>query len=357
MTNPSKSLIKIAYFLPKLNYSAQIIYVYNLVKEINDQFDITIYYFDPVVEINFPCNIQLINLRTKIDFTSIDICHSHGFRPDFFIYKNRNKIKGIKISTIHSYLFNDLKATYNKLISIVFGNLWIIFLKNMDFVITLSNHMKLYYEELIPNTRIKFIHTGHNIIPNKSFISEEEICQIINFKSNYKITLGVIANLTSQKGIDQVIKAIALDSNLCLIIIGSGKDYKNLLKLANKLNCINRCLFLGHKYNAYNYMEFFDIYVMSSYQEGFGLVTLEAAYFAIPLLCSNIPIFNEIFSKNEVEFFNFNNPESFLSGVYNLNSNYKQFSKALNSLYLKKYTSKIMGSNYRNIYQNLVLAN
>ena len=44
--------IKIAYFLPKLNYSAQIIYVYNLVNQLYNDFDITIFYFDSVIEIS-----------------------------------------------------------------------------------------------------------------------------------------------------------------------------------------------------------------------------------------------------------------------------------------------------------------
>ena len=96
---------------------------------------------------------------------------------------------------------------------------------------------------------------------------------------------------------------------------------------------------------------------MSSYQEGFGLVTLEAAYYAKPLLCSNIPIFNEIFSKNEVEYFNFNNPESFLKGVYNLYTNYDKFSNAINNLYKKNYTCEIMALEYKNLYLNTIYNN
>jgi glycosyltransferase involved in cell wall biosynthesis len=222
----------------------------------------------------------------------------------------------------------------------------------MDIIVTLSNDMKLYYEQQITNTQIKCIHTGHKINPNDSIILEEENDVIINFKTKYNITLGIIANLTNQKGINQVIKAIALDSKLCLIIIGNGKEYKNLIKLAKKLNCINRCLFLGHKNYAYNYIKYFDIYVMSSYQEGFGLVTLEAAYFSKPLLCSNIPIFNEIFSNNEVEYFNLNNTNSLIQGVYNLFLNYEHFSIALNNLYKKNYTTEIMASSYKKLYLN-----
>ena len=162
--------IKIAYFLPKLNYSAQIIYVYNLVNQLYKDFDITIFYFDSIIEINFPCNVQRINLKTKIDLSSYDICHSHGLRPDYYIYKNRKNIKGKKISTIHSYLFNDLSSTYNKLISIIFGNLWIMILKKMNIIVTLSKDMKLYYEKFITKTKIEFIYSGHNIQPNESLI-------------------------------------------------------------------------------------------------------------------------------------------------------------------------------------------
>ena len=42
----------------------------------------------------------------------------------------------------------------------------------------------------------------------------------------------------------------------------------------------------------------FDVFVLSSRYEGFGLVILEAISFGLPVLCSRIPVFEEILGKD-----------------------------------------------------------
>ena len=44
------------------------------------------------------------------------------------------------------------------------------------------------------------------------------------------------------------------------------------------------------------------IYVFPSLDEGFGIPILEALYFSIPTICSDIEVFKEI-GNNSVEFF------------------------------------------------------
>ncbi len=43
--------------------------------------------------------------------------------------------------------------------------------------------------------------------------------------------------------------------------------------------------------------------IAASLQEGFGLPLVEAAYFGLPLICSDIPIFQEV-TQGNVDFFN-----------------------------------------------------
>ena len=67
--------INIAYILPKLSKKAPVEYVYSLVLELNSYFNIDIYYFDKVVEIEFPCSTRQINIFETIDFNKYDIVH------------------------------------------------------------------------------------------------------------------------------------------------------------------------------------------------------------------------------------------------------------------------------------------
>jgi hypothetical protein len=346
-------LIKIAFIVPKISNSAPIIYVYNIVSYIIDHCDVELFYFDNVIEIDFPCKTTRIKLFKKYDFNKFDIVHSHGLRPDLFIFLNSFSKRIKKISTIHSYIEYDLKSTYNVYYSLIFSRLWFHYLSKMDFIVTLTNNMNEYYTNKIHHNNIQTILSGHSIQINNDFTDFHNINHIQDLKKNFTL-LGIIANLTEQKGVDQIIKALPLDTDFALLIVGDGKYKKNLTQLVNKLNLNNRVFFLGKKNNAYNYLKFIDIYILSSYQEGFGLSGLEAAQYKVPILCSDIPVFKEIYPLDSVIFFTLNNAETIINGLRILKNNHYYYSKKIFNLYLNNYTTTIMCNNYLEFYKKII---
>ena len=48
-----------------------------------------------------------------------------------------------------------------------------------------------------------------------------------------------------------------------------------------------------------------DVLIQASAGEGFGLPLIEAGYYELPIICSNIPVFHEISNENAI-FFNRN---------------------------------------------------
>lgn len=345
--------MKIAYILPKLSKSAPITYTHTLVKFLIKFAEIDVFYFDDVVELDFPCNVQRVSFNTAIDFDKYDIVHGHGYRPDNYIYKFRTLIRGQKISTIHSYIRTDLQSTYNIFISAVYSRIWLKYLSKMDYVVTLTRNMRTYYSPDVDADKLIPIYTGHTLPLEPEPVDKEDLPLIEQLKTG-RTLIGVLANLTKQKGVDQIIRAIAEDQAYGLLIIGEGKQRLNLEKLAKRKGCLDRCLFLGHKRDAFRYLKYIDIYAMSSYQEGFGLVTLEAAQFKKPLICSDIPVFREIFSENTVAYFKKNNPSSFLEGLKKLMQDYDGFGTAIFNLYTEKYTAEMMAENYFDFYQRIV---
>ena len=69
-------------------------------------------------------------------------------------------------------------------------------------------------------------------------------------------------------------------------------------------HCLKNCAYLIELYfssyqkNPCNYLPYFDVYVMPSYSEGFGLAMVEAALARRAIVCSDIPSFHEIFFNN-----------------------------------------------------------
>jgi glycosyltransferase involved in cell wall biosynthesis len=125
-----------------------------------------------------------------------------------------------------------------------------------------------------------------------------------------------------------------------------------LKKLANELNLSDRCSFLGYNKNATSYLSFFDLYVMSSYSEGFPLALLEAGMKGIPVICSDIPIFKETFTTEDVSFFKVNDIDSLVRSIIYASQNAERMSKQISKSIESKYSVKVMGESYLKLYEN-----
>jgi len=121
--------------------------------------------------------------------------------------------------------------------------------------------------------------------------------------ASYDIVLGFVGRLNSIKGVDILIESMALllkkNPHYLLVLIGDGPQGKIFLRLARQLGIAARVKFLGFRNNIAEIMDGFDIVVMPSRQEPFGIVALEAMRKKIPLICSGVEGLGEI-AENEV---------------------------------------------------------
>ena len=114
--------------------------------------------------------------------------------------------------------------------------------------------------------------------------------QIIFFKNIRKKIILSVSHLIKTKGIDLNIKAIAKLKqkypNIIYLIIGKGKEKKKLKELVSKLNLQDRVIFIGEvpHYKVMEYMAFCDILSLPSWNEGFGIVYLEAMAQGVPVI-------------------------------------------------------------------------
>ena len=91
---------------------------------------------------------------------------------------------------------------------------------------------------------------------------------------------------------------------------------------------------------------------MSSYSEGFPLGLLEAGLSRLPIVCSDIPIFNELFTEKEVCFFELDNARSLADAVRLCYDNKEELSSSIFDVIDKKYSVNKMADNYMKLYQS-----
>lgn len=342
--------MKIAIILPNLSRNGPIFVAQELVCKLCNNVDlIDVYYFDDIVELSFNCNTKRISFWEKIDFDKYDIIHSHMLRPDLYIYFNRKLIKKAKtFTTLHQYNYEYLKNDYNIFLSFFVSLIWTKVLKSFDKVVTLTLHMNNYYSDKgILNSN--YIYNGRNI----SSVDHYSSIFLKYLKTKYKI-LGTTGLLIKRKGIDQVINLLKYNLEYYLIIIGDGSDYESLLNLAVKLNVTDRCLFLGKKSNPFEFYVYFDLFVFPTRNEGMPMSLIEAAALNQTVVCSNIPVLKEIYSKDEVSFFELDNIDSLDKAVKYALNNTSTLSFNLNRKYNLTQTSELMASNYHNLYLNTI---
>jgi glycosyltransferase involved in cell wall biosynthesis len=252
---------------------------------------------------------------------------------------------------LHQNIYENLKGNYNSIVAFVFEKVWLYLLKKQDVVVTLTDIMKNFYVQRT-HLNLKTIYNGRNYPEHlKSVTNEEDITLINRIKSKYKI-IGSHCLLTRRKGIHQIINSLVLLEDYALVVIGNGHDLENLKKLAKNLGVLERCFFLGYKLDAVAYLKCFDLYVMASYSEGFPLGLLEAGLSKLPVVCSDIPIFRELFTDKEVTFFELDNANSLAKAVRLCYDNKEELSDSIFHVIDEKYSVNKMADNYIKLFQS-----
>ncbi|SMG23440.1 Glycosyltransferase involved in cell wall bisynthesis [Marivirga sericea] len=342
--------MQIAIILPSLAKKGPIL----VAKELADALfkynvQIHVYYFDEKVEIDFPGKVEKIKIFDRLNFEKFDVVHSHGIRPDFFVYLNRKRIDGVKVSTMHNYISQDLGSVYGKFNGKLIQLLWIYILKGHDYIVCLSQLMKNYYSKFINQSKLKVIYNGRTI--SKTVVSDKDKLQTVQDFKQDSMLLGVVAQLIRRKGIHQIIEILEYLENVKLLIIGDGPELSNLKNLATSKGVTEKILFLGFEQEPFSYYPLIDVYVCSSFSEGFPLSMLEAGQFKIPVIASDLEIFRELFPE-EIIFFQLNSAESLVKAIEETRTKREYYGEKIRMKINNEYSAKKMALDYLKVFKN-----
>jgi len=101
--------------------------------------------------------------------------------------------------------------------------------------------------------------------------------------------LGYVGRLNQVKGVDVLLESTAkLPDKFKVVLAGTGPEEKNLRKLARKLGIEQRVKFLGLSTDIPALMAAFDIGIIPSRQEPFGIVGLELMRMGVPIVSTGV---------------------------------------------------------------------
>lgn len=284
-----------------------------------------------------------------------DIVHSHLFPSQYYIaiYRFFNpKNRMFLVTTEHSTTNRRRKFKFLKILDkIVYSQ--------YHRIISVSNQTQTELINWIsPNIKNKskyfIINNGFfELEDNDSMYSSNSLD--ILFKSNV-IKILVVARFAEPKDHFTVIRAMNLLSNKYhLFLAGEGPLEKKIKNLVKGLKLDNRVHFLGFQKKIKRIISNADIIVISSRDEGFGLIMIEAMSLGKPVIASSISGLRET-GRDAAIFFELGNEKELKTKIIELTTNktlYSQYAESGLSR-AKNFSLEKMVDAYYNLYLKLL---
>lgn len=254
-----------------------------------------------VIDLNISRNSKLWFLEGKIKFKKIcreiqpDIVHAHLYKSEIIarITKLPKRTQLIGSFVNDSYA----KERYNS--QTLIRNLKLNFIKWSDrltisknnFITSITNSIKVTNCEALdyPLEKTTVIYRGRNV-------PSQYTNYYFDIRQEKPFDFIVVGRLLMRKGYFEMIDAIKILQNsfpnFRVFVAGTGSDEAAIKNYAQQ-NDINNLFFLGHREDIAELLVKNHCFIFASHYEGQGGALVEAMMAGIPIIASNIPVFQE----------------------------------------------------------------
>lgn len=192
-----------------------------------------------------------------------------------------------------------------------------------DKTICVSEYVEEDFSTLIP---VKDIMVLYNTIESDEIrrLASEKVPD--GFFKKEEIKLCGIGTLKKSKGFDRLLR---VHRRLCdagfpvhTYILGEGKEQRKLVEYVREQQLEETVSFLGYQINPYKYLSKCDLFVCTSFAEGFSTAATEALIVGIPVCTVEVSGMKEMLGEhNEYGIVTTNDEDAFFNGVKNLLEN------------------------------------
>lgn len=191
--------------------------------------------------------------------------------------------------------------------------------RKMDNIVCVSDKARDSFNDIIGLNEKSL--TVYNLIPAKSIIKKSQETLPI---SKRKFTIVTVGRLIPDKRQDRLLYATKKLNkegyDFDVWVVGSGRHEEELKKYCAE-NEIDNVLFAGMQSNPYPYMKSADLFVLTSFREGFALVIPEAMACGLPVLSTTCTGPTEILKNGEYGILTDNSSDGIYQGIKNILDN------------------------------------
>jgi glycosyltransferase involved in cell wall biosynthesis len=256
-------------------------------------------------------SVKVLKRERKIDFkvlrlileiikiNKIEIIHTHQLIE--LIYAVLIKIRKPRVKLVHHiHLYTD-KKNWEFYLEKIICQYWV------EKVISVSNTLlkNLIKKGYSAKNLTVLLNPIHLRDSKSSLEAEKEFTELINYTKEDRV-IGMIGNFREEKDQATLVKGFLLlykkYPSLKLVLIGELNAFSDKVKLLVPAEIINsRIYFTGQVKNAQSFLQFWKIFIFSTYNETFGIAALEAVSKKIAVIASDIDVMKEL-SENSAYF-------------------------------------------------------
>lgn len=176
-----------------------------------------------------------------------------------------------------------------------------------DEIIAISKYEKsvALREKICNGDKIEIIENGIDLDKVKITIDKKKFLKELNW-SEENVIIGMVARISEQKSPETFVKVAEQlskkDDKYRYIIVGDGDKKEEIEDMINNKNLSSKFYLTGWVDNSEEYISMFDIALLTSKWEGFGLVIPEYMLFDKPVIASNVGGISNIIEHGKTGF-------------------------------------------------------
>ncbi len=290
---------------------------------------------------------ELIKPYIHNNVNLIEVDFEKNRHNPFFLYKIAKIIKEINPDIIHIHNTKELEIMYNARI----------FLSKKIPIIGTKHTLTPKKKFALADLAIGILEETHSIIESKNTLVIENGMAYKEpnpVKKENIFHIVSAARLTPAKGMDTIIKALALvDFEYKFSIFGQGEQKEELQNLIESLNLENKITIVGFVDNLNDHLASADVQIIASIFEPYGLTAIDGIYYSDVLLSTNTGICADILDKDLI--FD-NTPESLANKLENVYKDYDHYLSKFKKIKDKKedFSIEKMTEKYVEAYKSLM---
>ncbi len=285
-------------------------------------------------------------------FKKFDVIHTHLFQPQYFasIAKWLSGSKTKLVTTEHNTINRRRDYTLFKILDRIIYSKYdkIIAVADITYA-TLRDHLR--YPD---SDHIVMIPNGIKV--NDFYEVEPANIESLTGLSNEGLKfIAMVARFIPPKDQSTVIKSLKrLPDHFHLLLVGEGPAMEDCKKLALTLGVFERVHFLGRRKDVAHILKSADVIVMSSFNEGLSLSSLEGLASGKPVLASDVIGLREVVQGAGI-LFEYGNDEQLASQIYQVCTDSNLYDRTVQACLsrVQQYDISIMVDRYIDLYRSL----